>query len=304
MGRPLLSLCRILVLFSLPAAFAPAARQGPLLLDAARAGESAIVAVGERGLILRWTEQDPQWRPATVPDVWTLCGVSFVDAEVGFAGGHDGFILRTSDGGASWTVVHQSRDRETAFLDLLALDRQQVIAVGGFGTYLETKDGGATWEARRLLDEDVHLNRITRDAAGTLFLAGEAGTLLRSRDRGRTWTRLETDNEGSFYGVLPLDDGALLAYGLRGRVYRSEDDGGTWEEVPSGSEGLLLTGVQLPGGTIVLAGQARTCLASRDGGRTFSRVQTEVAAIAELLVAGDHELLSFGEAGIARIHVP
>ena len=281
-----------------------AAPRGPLLLDAAHAGESAMVAVGERGLILRSTADHPEWRPAVVPDAWTLCGVTFADDRNGWAAGHDGFILRTRDGGATWEVAEQARDRETSFLDVLALDARRVIAIGGFGVYWETDDAGGTWEARRLLDEDVHLNRLTRAPNGTLFIAGEAGTLLRSRDEGRNWSSLDTGNEASFYGVLPLRDGAVLAYGLRGRVYRSEDDGDTWEQVTTGSEGLLLTGAEMPDRTIVLAGQARICLASRDGGRTFGRVQHDVPAIAELLVSHEGELLSFGEAGISRIQVP
>lgn len=294
---------RPVLLLLLLATGAAAAPGGPLLLDAVRAGE-AIVAVGERGLVLRRAAPGTDWeRHASGVDA-TLTGVSFADAERGWATGHDGLVLGTADGGVTWTAVHRAEDRRTSYLDVCALSSDRAIAIGGFGAYLETNDGGQSWRSRSILDEDVHLNRITRTPDGRLFIAGEMGTLLRSTDGGRTWDRLETGNEGSFYGVLSLENGDLLAYGLRGRVYRSTDGGDHWERVETGSTGLLLTGVQLDDGTIVLAGQARVCLASRDGGRTFVTARHDVAAIAELIVEHDRELLTFGEAGVHALTVP
>ena len=234
----------------------------------------------------------------------TLTGVSFSSPDRGFAVGHDGLILQTADGGQTWSRVHQAKDKRTSYLDVLALSEERIIAIGGFGAYLESNDGGSSWKARPILDEDVHLNRITRVDEDTLFIAGEMGTLLRSTDGGRTWEPRETDNEGSFYGVLPLEDGTLLAYGLRGRVYRSTDRGDTWAKVDTGSTGLILSGVQLADGTVVLAGQARLCLASRDGGRTYVRAGHDVPAIAEILAGTEGELLTFGEAGVHALNIP
>jgi photosystem II stability/assembly factor-like uncharacterized protein len=290
--------------FGLAAVWASAAPSGPLLLDAAHAGHDVIVAVGERGTVLRWSAEQPEWRRMQAPETPTLCGVTFADRERGWAVGHGGVVLGTTDGGVSWQIVYRDHDPETSFLDVLALDAQRVIAIGGFGMYLETRDAGRTWQARRILEEDTHLNRLSRTPRGSLFIAGEAGTLLRSRDEGHSWEALETANDASFYGVLPLSEGSLLAYGLRGRVYRSDDNGDSWHAVETPTEGLLLTGVQLDDGAIVLGGQARTAIASRDGGRTFIRAEHGRPAIAELLPREGGELLGFGEGGIAHIDVP
>lgn len=290
----------LVLAFALAATTAPrahAATAGPLLLDAALA-DSAIVAVGERGLIRRSTNGGRTWTDTDTVVPTTLCAVSFADARNGWAAGHGAVILRTTDGGVSWQHQYTGPDPESPFLDLLALDAGHVIAIGAFGAYYVSHDAGAHWEQEFILEEDMHLNRITRLTDGTLFLAGEMGTLLRSTDRGATWETLSTDDDGSLYGVLELADHTLLAYGLRGRVYRSNDRGDTWKPVKTPGTGLLMTGIELPSArTVILAGQARTWWTSHDGGRTFTAPTDTTAGIAELLLTPGGHLLTFGENG-------
>ncbi|MCC5025537.1 MAG: hypothetical protein J6386_23390 [Candidatus Synoicihabitans palmerolidicus] len=181
---------------------------------------------------------------------------------------------------------------------MLALDHGHWLAVGAFGAFFESHDAGASWAQKWILDEDMHFNRITQTPAGTLFLAGEFGTLLRSTDRAKSWETLSPGEDGSLYGVLALDDHTLLAYGLRGRIYRSTDDGNSWQRIQTPGTGLLMTGIELGApNTIIIAGQARTWWVSRDQGRTFRATTDKTAAIAELLLTPTGTLLTFGEDG-------
>ena len=155
------------------------------------------------------------------------------------------------------------------------------------------------WQEQRwILEEDMHLNRLTVSTQGTLYLAGEFGTLLQSTNQGQDWTTLSTGEDGSLYGVLPLSDGTLLAYGLRGRVYRSEDDGQSWEQLATPGTGLLMTGIELAAAnTVILAGQGRTWWISQDRGQTYTASSEITPAIAELLLTSNGRLLTFGEDG-------
>jgi photosystem II stability/assembly factor-like uncharacterized protein len=278
---------------------AAAAPTGPLLLDATIAGET-IITVGERGLITRSVDGGETWLrlDPIVPD--TLTGVSFANALNGWAVGHGAVILRTTDGGVHWSWQFTGPDPQTPLLDVMALDPGHLIAIGAFGSYFESSDSGATWTARRVIDEDMHFNRISATPSGTLFIAGEFGLLLRSTDQGANWTQLSTGEEGSLYGVLALSNGSLLAYGLRGRVYLSEDDGENWTAVNTPGTGLLMTGIELPSAqTVILAGQGRTWWISHDSGKTFRDHSAITPAIAELLLSPSGQLLTFGEAGAA-----
>jgi photosystem II stability/assembly factor-like uncharacterized protein len=305
------------LLFSFLALVGPLRAADPshytLLLDGTVAGND-VIAVGERGTILRSTDNATTWQTAPSGAQATLTGVSFAaDNQHGWAVGHDALILASSDAGKTWAKQLEGKKStgdapgprgasappsiEDSFLDVLALDAQHAIAIGAYGLYCETQDGGKTWTRRKVLDDDYHLNRITRGSGDTLYLAGEHGTLLRSKDRGAKWEPLHTPYDGSFYGVLPLDARTLLAYGLRGRVYRSADEGATWEEVAVPEPALLATATKLKSNFIALAGSARAILLSRDYGKTFAVMTSLPSPVAELLELPNGNLLALGEGG-------
>ncbi|MBL9202671.1 MAG: hypothetical protein JNL39_19315 [Opitutaceae bacterium] len=278
-----------------------------LLLDAALSGAD-VVAVGERGAIVRSSDNGRTWDVVACPARATLTGVAFATLaapRTGWAVGHDAVILGTTDGGQTWAKSFQGENPNDSFLDVIALDAQRAIAVGAYGLFVTTANAGKTWSKKKISDDDVHLNRISRAARGTLYLAGERGTLLRSTDQGLTWTKISAPYEGSFYGILPLDRGALLAHGLRGHVFHSADDGVNWRAVPAPAPALVATAVRLRGGTTVFAGQSRTLFFNHAPGSALTASPTPPGqAIAELLELPDGQLLGVGEAGAALLDLP
>ncbi len=290
------------------AATAPTPRM--LLLDAAIVGTD-IVAVGERGTILRSSDQALSWKRFLSPTRATLTGISFAPAipsrsvQHGWSVGHDATILATTDAGRSWVRQFQGENIQDSFLDVLALDEHRVIAIGAYALYFTTTDGGRTWVKQKAGDDDPHFNRITRGPSGTLYIAGERGTLLRSADAGANWTRLKAPYNGSFYGVMPLDRRTLVAHGLRGHIFRSVDDGVSWQPVAAPEPVLLAAGAQLRSNFLVLAGQARTLLVSRDYGKSFVAVEAPpTTGLAELLELEGGGLLALGEAGVTLLPAP
>jgi len=278
-----------------------------LLLDGAIVGPD-VIAVGERGTILRSPDHGAGWHRVPSPTAATLTGVSFATPtapRLGWAVGHDALILATADGGRTWTKQYQGADLQDSFLDVLAVDDLRVIAVGAYGLALVTANGGKTWEKRTFTAEDTHFNRISRGPAGTLYLAGERGTLLRSDDVGETWKRIAAPYDGSFFGVLPLDRHTLIAHGLRGHIYLSADDGASWRMIPTPEPGLLATGLRLKGSPLVFAGQARTLIVSRDHGQSFTALDGALSTgVAELLELPDGNVLALGEAGATVLPKP
>ena len=215
----------------LPASGPPPATtmQRLLLVDAARAG-SRIVAVGDRGYIVYSDDQGATWSRAKTPPAPLLTTVEFIDAKTGWAAGHDATILATADGGESWTQQLSAPSEQRPLLDLLFLSKTEGFAVGAYGAFYETTDG-KTWNARKVIDEDKHLNAILKVAEGRLLILGEAGTILASPDNGRTWGAVASPYKGSLFGGVVADDGAVIAFGLRGRIYRSADEGRTCKQV-------------------------------------------------------------------------
>jgi len=298
-----------------------------LLLDAVMAG-ARMVVVGERGHVLLSDDQGANWRQSKVPTRATLTSVYFVDAQLGWAVGHDEVIVRSEDGGETWTRVHSAPDKEQPLLDVWFKDAQTGFALGAYGTILASGDGGVSWTQQTFvpqplipaakstrqaqagddeyLDEssagDMHLNAIARAGDGKLYLAAESGHILRSDDEGQSWLELPSPYEGSFFGVLPLDGASLLVFGLRGHLFRSDDAGATWREISTGTVAMLTNGLRLDPQTIVITGLAGTLLVSRDGGSTFAlEQQKDRKGISAALVADGGRLVTVGEGGIKVI---
>lgn len=277
-----------------------------LLLDVTHA-DSGWVAVGERGHVLTSVD-GKDWTQVETPTRSTLTTVTAVGDQL-WAGGHDGVIIHSADGGKTW--VAQRRDpyqlaegehpadhdvRQGApVMDILFSDASNGIAIGAYSLMLVTHDGGATWTARQAttapaapverteptgdifsedelqLDDESnpHLNAITRTGPRSLLIVGERGTVLRSSDDGESWQKQSFPYKGSMFGVLHLENGSVLAYGLRGNVYESRDGGGSWSKVPTQGSVSLMGGSALGDGGAVLAGANGTVLRRDSGDAPF-----------------------------------
>ena len=241
------------------------------ILAATRAGKR-IVAVGDYGIIIYADAAGNFRQAAAVPTRAVLTSVFFLDDKRGWAVGHDGTVIASADGGATWQLLREERGKERALMSVWFENPQHGIAVGQFVLALETDDGGKTWRERRLAEGDSgdkHLLQLFTAGGGLVLIAAEAGAVFRSEDSGRNWKLIQTDNKGSFWTGAALADGALLAAGMRGHIYRSADRGVTWRELPSGTQQSLTAIVQREDGEVRLIGLAGTVLTSKDGGRSF-----------------------------------
>jgi len=287
-----------------------------LLLDLAVAG-TRLVAVGERGHVLLSDDQGATWRQAkSVPTRVMLTAVYFVDAQYGWAVGHDETILNSVDGGESWTRAHFAPEAQQPLLDLWFANRVSGIAVGAYGAYFTTNDGGRTWSSAKFappqaakhdgevapdegdLPPDYHLNRIV-GVGNRLYVAAEGGQLYRSDDRGASWRALTSPYEGSFFGLVPIRGEGLLAFGLRGHLFKSADAGETWSQLDSHTTAMLTDGVAINDLRVVIGGLAGVLLVSGDAGETFRLTQQDDRkGISALLPGTAGTVIVAGEGGV------
>ena len=184
-------------------------------------------------------------------------------------------------------------------------DDKRGYVLGAYGVFLHTDDGGDNWVAHnhRLHNpENYHLYGMTRSSAGTLLVAGEAGTLQRSLDNGASWERIDAPYEGSYFGAVAPSDGSLLIFGLRGNVFRSIDEGASWQAVDTGDRRTLMGGAASEDGTVMLTGAAGIVLESNDSGASFQVVPTNSSIVYSGVIfdaGGEALLVGFG--GASRI---
>lgn len=312
----------------IPAMEAPLASKS-LLLDIVNVEQLFLVAVGERGHILKSSDA-VIWRQAHVPIQSTLTAVTFIDQKLGWAVGHDSTILHTKDGGNSWKVQQFLPEREKPLLDIVFKDELNGIAVGAYGQFFRTSDGGKEWTEQfhesflpiedieylnelKMEDEVAyldergsilpHFNRIVLDGR-TSYLVGEIGLIAKSNDFGQTWQQFDEIYQGSFFDVERTHQGNLLVVGLRGNAFRSLRNGTPWQSVETGTKALLNDIVLSDEEErLFLLGNNGVLLESRDDGQSY---QLRTQADGKALIAGtwfNNKLIAVSDVGIKSIKI-
>jgi len=258
------------------------------LLAVTTAG-SRIVAVGLRGHIVYSDDVGRTWVQAKVPVETDLVSVCFPTPTLGWAVGHGGIVLGTSDGGKSWTRQFSGRqlnelaDRHLqgkpdeseqtvpSLLDIWFDSPTKGTIVGTFGTVFRTDDGGKTWTSwtdRIDTTEKLHFYAVKGDG-DFLYIAGEKGSVWRLDRRSQRWVSLPTGYAGTLFGLV-VDGPKVVAFGMRGSAFLSENGGKNWAAVATQRGAGMTAGLRLANGDIVLGDQTGGFVRSRDGGRTFT----------------------------------
>jgi photosystem II stability/assembly factor-like uncharacterized protein len=250
------------------------------------------------------------WVPQASPTTERLRGVSAVSDTVAWASGNKGTVVRTIDGGATWTRAAVPGAAELDFRDIEAFSAEvaYILAIGpgDKSRIYKTSDGGATWalqfanpDARAFYDAIAFWNERTGIAVGDPV--DGRFTVLRTGDGGKTWERVPEANlpealpgDGAFAasGTCLVALGSRHAWfgtggGARAGVYRSVDQGLTWTvadtpiKAGSASSGIFSLAFTDPDHGIAVGGDYRlerdtgdNLAVTADGGRTWRLAET------------------------------
>jgi photosystem II stability/assembly factor-like uncharacterized protein len=275
-----------------------------VLLAVSRAGRR-LVAAGEQGIVVLSDDGGRSWRQGRVPVSSTLAALWFQDDQNGWAVGHHGVVLRTLDGGATWSR-QPGAGSDATLLDLTFTGPRRGFIVGAYGSLLVTSDGGDRWMPgqQRLADAaGRHLYGVRGEAAD-VYVVGEQGALYRSSDDGETFAPLRSPSEGSFFGLL-VSGPQVVIYGLRGRLFLSPDRGQSWQTPASATTSSLTAGARLADGSILLASQlGQLLLGAEAGGRWVALPDRLPTAALGLVDSGDGAVVVVGARGAARLARP
>jgi photosystem II stability/assembly factor-like uncharacterized protein len=308
-----------------PASMSPLASKG-LLNGLALAGKR-IVAVGQRGHIVYSDDNGARWQQAKVPVSSDLVAVSFPTPEQGWAVGHDGMVLHTTDGGANWAtqldghrmgplMMEQLRAQaakgqlgsaedasrlldeagriaaqgaENPFLDVWFADARHGYIVGAFNLIFETSDGGQTWTSCFAQTENPERLHLyaVHGLGQDVYITGEQGLVLKLDREAGRFRALSTPYKGTYFGVVGTGP-VVIVYGLRGNAYRSTDNGAHWEPIDTGIQEGMTGATTFGSNGIALVSQAGSVLLSRDGGQHFAPYRlTKPTPTSAVAVSGD-----------------
>jgi len=278
---------------------------------------------GEKGTIDRTVDLGTTWQTLSNPFSRTalaLAGIACPSASVCYTAGSGCLVagcygpdsrvvaLGTTDGGRIWHTLYDQRASDLArpadaILEAIACPTVTVCYLAGSpGLVIETRDGGRTWDDRHspATGSNLELSGITCpaasvcDAVGTgcrggsfgCTIGGFAGTVLTTRNGGRSWHRYESGRTvltagecGSagvcltgvnLHGIACSSVADCRTVGGDGTVLATTNGGKTWHAETTPTNNALL-GIACPRpGACLTVGGGGTILGTGPAGRSAS----------------------------------
>jgi photosystem II stability/assembly factor-like uncharacterized protein len=244
----------------------------------------------------------PRWTLVTTGVTARLRGVSAPSSRVIWASGAGGTVIRTGDGGATWSRLEIPDSASLDFRDIDAVDERTAyvlsIGEGDASRIYKTADAGRNWTLQFRNDNpraffDAMAFRDAR--TGFAFSDSVEGRMivLTTTDGGAHWSPISSglpralEGEGAFAA-----SGTNIALGRRqvwigtsrSRVVRSTDNGRTWSVAntplpTSASAGIFSIafadderGIVVGGDYKVESGAVNNAAMTMDGGQTWTTV--------------------------------
>lgn len=197
----------------------------------------------------------------------------FIDANTGFVVGRDGLIIKTNDGGKTWS------------------DKNNNISLDKITISLTSPHGEVSWKGLKgheyigfssicITDSNIGYAVGGSIAGSAGVVMGSFGTIIKTIDGGNSWSEIKigtkeyNQNESDiyeFYSVSFVDNKTGFVVGAKGRILKTIDGGVTWATIESGSTKSLTSVYFTDVNTGYVFGE-ETFLKTTDGGSTWLKI--------------------------------
>jgi photosystem II stability/assembly factor-like uncharacterized protein len=264
------------------------------------AGGCALRRSDDAGTTFRrlpWTASDTR---CTSP----IAAVFFTSSDVGYLMLDNGNVLRTQDGGKTWsrrTAVPQTRattpSSQARPSDLFFTDDSTGVAAIGAGILYRTKDGGSTWTF--VTNPPAQVRGLWFTDANNGYAVGDHGLVIKTNDGGLSWGDRSTSvTDDDLLSIRCADVNLCLITTRRGNeLLRTTNGGASFTSISPATQRLFAAAF-VSQARAVAVGNVGTTVVSNDGGDTFSRVGDDLGgSFTDLRAASSSTAYAFGGAG-------
>jgi photosystem II stability/assembly factor-like uncharacterized protein len=195
-----------------------------------------IIAADVKGNMFRSTDTGVTWiesynSPGPIPGYLSSAVPVFPDEVTGYFGFGSGFLIKTTDAGASWSQISSGSNQ--TINDIERFQNGNLLAVGDNGTVL-TSNGESPWILRKFpnMKKLVDAEFIGTDAA-VLDIEGQ---VYKSTDGGETWVTAGIKPIGltaeDLKIISPLDWWITGSGFTTGALFHTTDGGNSWSSIP------------------------------------------------------------------------
>lgn len=189
--------------------------------------EDTLIVFGDNGILLKSTDGGVSFTSFQNSGALIYTAAFFNDLDTGFAGNGGGNVLRTTDGGSSWSVTGGCVCYIT---DICFSDDQHGIYGGPAGVFRST-DGGNSWS--EVSNPPFFVPHRLVAFHDSVFIAIYLRACLKSTDYGQTWIA-DTVNDNTNYSLSALsfiDSQTGFTITGDGQLFRTNDQAASWNLV-------------------------------------------------------------------------
>ena len=229
----------------------------PRIRSAAFHGRNLAWLVPSEGRHLLLTEDGgANWSKVPAQKLSSASCISFIDAQRGWALSNidgKGTVLRTSDGGRTWSIVTtlKSADREWDFTSALRIefiDELHGWIVETFSAWY-TFDGGVNWTEvtpPALKGRGQPICEFFLDSLKG-WICSSKGPLFFTADSGKTWQSQTLPGNTNVQDLTFVDEKTGWLVGNDGQLYNTKDGGKSWQVQTELYKDIILDAVYFPG---------------------------------------------------------
>ncbi|HTI92315.1 MAG TPA: YCF48-related protein [Puia sp.] len=182
-----------------------------------------------RGFIYMTTDRGKTFTKIA-SDVYNgVSSMAFLDSKLGFIGGSQSVVLRTTDGGLTWQQTLSSNTGPSGIQAIQFVDKNTGYASREYNDILVTHDGGLTWVAANAYEGTSTLAAPSSQVA---YAAGADGFMEKTVDGGASWNPVTIPDAGNdrsdINALCFLSENTGFTVGLLGRILKTTDGGTTW----------------------------------------------------------------------------
>jgi len=154
------------------------------------------------------------------------------DANNVLVAGENGTVIRSTDGGVTWTKQHFQISETLS--DVRFIDASNVWVVGSSGALYRSSNGGSSWIS--VPSGTTKALYAVGGSGNVLCAVGFDGKIIRSSDGGNTWSSPIAENRLRFYEDIHFTNAtSAVIVGSGSGMLRTTDAGVTWNSISLGT---------------------------------------------------------------------
>ena len=216
------------------------------------------------GLFLAPTTAEQRGKPCQADTRWHLFSIDFSGGNIGLIVGNHGTILRTDDGGHTWSEAPSGTD--SALTNVRFFGSTIAWVATRDGSVLRSSDAGRTWSQIATHQTNTLLGILPLDSMRAIAV-GSSGTMVSTSD-AEHWATVSVPVHSALDSIAVSTSGTLAAVGHAGGILVFNRKQSRWELRTRADQGFLQDVYSSDKGTWI-AGHQGELVTAKAGGRRY-----------------------------------